>query len=304
MVVTYNRLALLRESIEALRSQTYQLHKILVVNNGSSDGTESYLKSQDDLIVLNQMNLGCSGGQAAGILEAMKHSPDWLWLMDDDAIPEINALQVLMESSRVKERDVGALVCSIWGVAGDQSTECAIRCSNLFRGSRLKESDFLESEVQVWAYPLLGILVRSEAVSKVGGVDPRFFIYSDDLDFTLRISDAYKIFVITDSRIVHKCQAVNFKKITFGSFAVHVYPISGHWKEYYTWRNYLHVLRRRLGILAALGFLMSNIRTLLKNVVIADRRWKRLCIYAQAISDGWCGELGKKIDPKVYSENI
>lgn len=46
VVVTYNRLALLSECIAALRNQTRPLDGILVINNGSTDGTEAWLKSQ------------------------------------------------------------------------------------------------------------------------------------------------------------------------------------------------------------------------------------------------------------------
>lgn len=50
VVVTYNRLLLLKENIESLREQTYTDYKIIVVNNGSTDGTEEWLMYQKDLI--------------------------------------------------------------------------------------------------------------------------------------------------------------------------------------------------------------------------------------------------------------
>ena len=49
VVVTYNRLALLSECVTALRNQSRQLDSILVINNGSTDGTEEWLKSQKDI---------------------------------------------------------------------------------------------------------------------------------------------------------------------------------------------------------------------------------------------------------------
>ena len=48
VVVSHNRLDLLIECINALRAQTHKLDGILVVNNGSTDNTEQWLRSQKD----------------------------------------------------------------------------------------------------------------------------------------------------------------------------------------------------------------------------------------------------------------
>ena len=50
VVVTYNRQALLSECITALRKQSRPLDAILVINNGSTDGTEDWLRQQPDII--------------------------------------------------------------------------------------------------------------------------------------------------------------------------------------------------------------------------------------------------------------
>ena len=58
VVVTYNRQSLLSECINALRSQTRRLDAILVVNNGSTDSTEEWLKKQSDVFFVSQKNVG------------------------------------------------------------------------------------------------------------------------------------------------------------------------------------------------------------------------------------------------------
>ena len=66
VVVTFNRKELLKKNIEALRRQK-ELTTILVVNNGSTDGTAEWLDSQSDLLVIHQSNVGGSGGFYTGI---------------------------------------------------------------------------------------------------------------------------------------------------------------------------------------------------------------------------------------------
>ena len=48
VVVTYNRLALLKECLDAISRQTYQVYKMVVVNNASTDGTTEFLQKIDN----------------------------------------------------------------------------------------------------------------------------------------------------------------------------------------------------------------------------------------------------------------
>lgn len=58
VVVTYNRLSLLKEVIDSLRKQTYESRDIIVVNNGSTDDTPNWLKEQNDIKTITQRNVG------------------------------------------------------------------------------------------------------------------------------------------------------------------------------------------------------------------------------------------------------
>jgi len=84
VVVTYNRLHLLKECITALRNQTQKPDAILVINNGSTDDTGKWLLSQPDLLVISQGNTGSGGGFETGIQWAYKNGYSWIWCMDDD----------------------------------------------------------------------------------------------------------------------------------------------------------------------------------------------------------------------------
>src|SRR3989339_336534 len=95
VVVTFNRLTLLQECIESLRNQTHTLDEIIIVNNSSTDGTLEWLNAQKDLTVITQENSGSAGGQHTGIKTAYEKGYDWIWCMDDDAEPELNALEEL-----------------------------------------------------------------------------------------------------------------------------------------------------------------------------------------------------------------
>ena len=88
VVVTYNRLQLLKECIDCLRTQTFKKFDVLVVNNDSTDGTKEWLSEQTDITVINQKNLGGAGGFYTGTKWGYDNGYEWMWLMDDDGKPE------------------------------------------------------------------------------------------------------------------------------------------------------------------------------------------------------------------------
>ena len=104
VIVTYNRRALLRECLSAVLSQTAACD-VLVIDNHSTDGTGEMVKElmvsreetpdgdERDITYLNTgKNLGGSGGFSYGMKEAVKRSYEYLWIMDDDCVPERDCL--------------------------------------------------------------------------------------------------------------------------------------------------------------------------------------------------------------------
>ena len=75
IVVTYNRLPLLKQCLAALRAQTVQGFTVLLVDNASTDGTADYIKTlaMPGLVCRNPgENLGGAGGFAYGIRAAVE----------------------------------------------------------------------------------------------------------------------------------------------------------------------------------------------------------------------------------------
>src|ERR1700693_3664837 len=99
VVVTHDRLLLLQECIQAIQEQTHKVCEIIVVDNGSSDGTAEWLAGQQKLTVISQANLGGAGGFNAGIRKAHDRGADWIWCLDDDTIPQADCLEKLLVAS-------------------------------------------------------------------------------------------------------------------------------------------------------------------------------------------------------------
>ena len=108
VVVTYNRKALLEKVIRSLLAQTVEIGRIIIVNNGPTDGTGEWLAAEygndPRFDVVTQENVGGSGGFYRGIQEASKEKCDWIWCMDDDVFPRENCLETLLNVAERHEK--------------------------------------------------------------------------------------------------------------------------------------------------------------------------------------------------------
>ena len=94
IVATYNRKDLLNKCLNKLKNQTQPLD-VLVIDNGSTDGTEQLIKIRyPDIIYFNtHINLGGAGAFNLGIKKGVMLGYKYLWIMDDDTFPDEFALE-------------------------------------------------------------------------------------------------------------------------------------------------------------------------------------------------------------------
>ena len=99
VVVTYNRIELLKECVTHLRAQTAPAD-ILIIDNASTDGTgEFFAKAQEGVLYFNTgANLGGAGGFNYGMRKAVELGYEFVWVMDDDTLPEPTAHEKLLEA--------------------------------------------------------------------------------------------------------------------------------------------------------------------------------------------------------------
>jgi GT2 family glycosyltransferase len=243
VVVTYNRLSLLKECISALRNQTYKLDKILVVNNDSNDGTTEWLNIQQDLEVIHQGNLGGAGGFYTGIKEAVKQNYDYIWVMDDDVEPELDCLYHLVEAFKAKGDYYDILMPDrFYDLERKQNWHygTALNFTNPFKdlakGDGVVASNRNSGEIlEIVAFPFEGPMFKREVIVTIGEVEKDFFIIHDDTDYSVRaIKAGFKIGVVTAALLPKKIPLIRNS------------PRKVDFKLYYTVRNNI-ILDRKFG---------------------------------------------------------
>jgi len=104
---------MLKKSIQEIRSQIHEPHRILVVNNGSKDGTQEWLATQKDLIVINQENTGSEGGFFTCLDTGYKLGYDWIMTLDDDIVLEERCIESILSSVHYNDDTTGFISCRV-----------------------------------------------------------------------------------------------------------------------------------------------------------------------------------------------
>lgn len=208
IVVTYNRLSLLKQCIEHLLKQSAPCD-ILLVDNASSDGTEEWAKAiaktNRQLIYRNTgENLGGAGGFHAGIKWAAELGYTYLWLMDDDCLPEPDALQKLMEADRLLggAEQYGFLSSTVLWIDGQ---ECKMNRQKIRKAYYERVELLKHGLIQVEQATFVSLFLPVATVWKVGLPIRDFFIWGDDIEYTRRIAVRQKIlcYMVGQSQVVH-----------------------------------------------------------------------------------------------------
>ena len=254
VIVTHNRLRLLQEAVDAIRRQTRPVEAIVVINNGSTDGTLDWLTQQADLHCIHQSNMGGSHGFAEGIKQAYQKKADWIWVMDDDTIPEPEALHRLLNVAGNQQilEPIGFL-CSRVEWTDHSPHLMNIPHISLFNrlGKPFNQYDSLGS-LQVSACSFVSILVAADAVKTCGLPYRDFFIWGDDLEYTQRITRQHFIGLYVPTSVVLHKTASNYSADIFRD------DDTSLWKYRYGIRNHLFIIRIQKGFGSYFGKLLKH----------------------------------------------
>ncbi len=204
VVVTYNRKDLLKENIEALLRQSYiDLLDIVIIDNASTDGTGDLFQkyqTNERVIYLNTGdNLGGAGGFQYGIRYAAEEEYDYVWVMDDDCIPTATALEEFIEMDKRLNGDYGFLSSKVLWKNGEVC-KMNIQRKTLWRNVRNWENDL----VPIIMASFVSLFIPIKNVKKFGLPIKEFFIWTDDWEYTRRISLKEKCYLVNKSVVVHK----------------------------------------------------------------------------------------------------
>lgn len=190
IVVNWNGEAYLAEGVDSLLDQTHPRTEIIVVDNGSTDGSVRLLTERYGAkirLVVNRENLGFAGGNNAGIAAA---TGEHVLVLNNDAVADPRWVAALV---REAETDPEIGMCASKIVSYDNpavidSAGLLLARDGLGRGRGRLERDAgqFDRAEEVLMPSGCAALYRRAMLEQIGLFDERFFMYCEDVDLGLR----------------------------------------------------------------------------------------------------------------------
>lgn len=326
LTVTYgNRWRFLQQVLQRVLSFA-EVVQVIIVDNASEYLVVKEALALQDLrlkVITNAENKGSAGGYKQAIEYAHHHvNADFIWLLDDDNLPEENALTILLNywekiSGKNNEKSLFCLRADrkphIKIAQGGNPNRYYLVPNNFlgFSFTRIFYNQFLKLQdrfknqqkfkdyVEIPYVPYGGLLFHKSMIDKIGYPNEAFFLYVDDSEYTYRITQSgAKIWLVPTAKIVDidQSQGINYRKKIFTSQLL----------EQWNFRIYYH-LRNRLAFYTPITvknkFLFKLNKFLflngLKLISIASSKQKEYKKLLTAVNDGLSDNLGKA-DPDKF----
>ncbi|PFG27535.1 glycosyltransferase [Corynebacterium renale] len=235
VIVTHQRVELLRRSLEMVAGQSYPVDHIIVVDNGAQPEVRELLESiapESGVYLESRTNLGGGGGFAYGFLHALALGVDAIWCADDDGHPaDTNVLETLVRTAHAHRlHEVSPVVCNI---QDPQRLAFPMRQGLTWKRRRDElEGEFLEGYASLFN----GALFSAAAMQVIGVPDYRLFIRGDEVEYHRRLQrSGLRFGTALTTAYVHPDGSDEFKPILGGRMHTQ-YPDSES-KRYFTYRN-------------------------------------------------------------------
>lgn len=290
---------------------------VIVVNNASDYVIDDRITDERVTLLNNAENKGSAGGYNQGIQFALKNvDADFIWLLDDDNLPNEDALLELIKHWQTIRggNNEKALFClredrrAHVNIASGEDAQRYYLVPDNFLGfsvfriltnqlykfqDRFKKATANLPYAKIPYVPYGGLFMHKQLVETIGYPREDFFLYVDDSEYTYRITQSgAAIYLIPSAKVqdIDQSQGINYKKELFRSALLDLWSF----RTYYHVRNRMYFYSRvaiknkfmfNINKALYLGFLR-----LISTISNKRSAYKKLLI---AVSDGLNGKLGK-----------
>jgi hypothetical protein len=198
--------------LESLRHLDYPNYEIVVVDNGSTDGSVEAVGAffPKATILETGENLGFAEGNNVGLRHTLAHGADYVVLLNNDTevAPDFISLLVDAVGATPQAGVAGPTIyyfdrpTTIWSAGGAidwrRGDTQMIGLDEVDEGQygTIREVDFVTG---------CALLARREVIERVGMLDPRFFMYYEEAEWCVRAARAgYKILHVPQAHVWHK----------------------------------------------------------------------------------------------------
>lgn len=290
VIVTFNRARQLAMALNAYEGQSCKPSYIIVVNNNSTDGTLDYLNEWEQTpseyqkqVIHLEKNIGGSGGFYEGLKVSLDFDADWIWVADDDAYPDLSAIEIAdrtVQDKNIVDESVSAL-CG--AVINNGDYDCGHRRRIFLEGSRIREvpaekDEYQKDNFEIQLFSYVGAVIRKSVLQQVGLPKKDYFIWYDDTEHSMRLAKEGKILCIPAIRITHDIASQGDTNTIDWKFYYGLRNKLDFYKSHFPTNVYLYYHFRETG--KAYWNLLLNKKPLMNKIRL------------QAVKDAFAGKLG------------
>jgi len=277
VIVTFNNADMLTALLDDLRIQSRLPDSIIIVDNASHDHTESMIKGNYPEV--KYVKLEENKGSAGGYYEGIKHaadSSDFIYTLDDDVRLKPNTLAKIIAGFWLLEKSMPGKIGAVRSV-----------------GEHHPEAVPTKLEIVPWR----GTLLKTEIIREIGLPSPDFFLYGEDLEYSLRMAKkGYRFYWIPTSVCQEKSRAHEGKsrRLFMGRMGVHY---EDPFRLYYAFRNEVSIYLQYRYVSKLIHTLLYAVKVLL--MISVSEGWhgqKSLQALLCGIADGFLGRMGKNLN--------
>lgn len=241
IIVTYNRSKKLVQAVNSHLAQTIKPQKIIIVDNASTDGTNTLFESggvfyKNDNILYQPLksNIGGSGGFQVALEKALLTETDWVLFGDDDAYFDTDYVEKLYDKyvSLNSSEKIGVLTGTIKKFSThdvELGSRSKIRNIDYVLLTPLTEEEY-KTDTNIDVFTFVGPMIKTKVIQNVGNIHSDYFIHYDDSEFSLRIKErGFRSINVADAVVYHDSEGA--KQL----------PIRD-WRLYYDIRNRSHMM--------------------------------------------------------------
>ncbi len=288
VVVTFNRLERLKHALNAYEHSELLPKYILVVDNHSTDGTAEYLRTwQKDASVFPRYvytleeNLGEAGGFYQGMKAALSFDADWIFVADDDAYPEQDAIGIL--DAYLQNHEEQAAVCtSVVDPDGTLSVVHRQRLSRKFlklERTSVGPAEYEKDAFSIDIFSFVGVMLSKKTLKQAGLPLPGYFIQNDDTEYSIRVRKVGDIVCLPGARMIHDSPD-GMKKD----------DRRANWKTFYRCRNFYDLEKRHFPLLFVYHLLRDGVNYGFH--ILVGRKREKYQLRLRALVSAVFGRLG------------
>ena len=205
IVLNWNEKEMTEECLNSLINQVDDNSEIIVVDNGSTDGSVNYLRKKFEKIIIieSKNNLGYSGGNNLGV---EKSKGEYILILNNDLILDENSIKEI-----IKNKDNADILGFknyyydqkniIWAI-GSKVNKLLMKASLVFKG--IEDKGQLDNE-EVEQIVGSAMLINRKVIDKIGFLDEKYFCYYEETEWQTRAIDkGFTISWIPSAKLWHK----------------------------------------------------------------------------------------------------